>query len=137
MTPVEWLQAYQTLLWWLAASSVILFLGTLALVPYLVVRIPRDYFRRDSRERPQPAPRHPLLRVALLVIKNVVGVVLLVAGIAMLVLPGQGIVTIVVALTLLDFPGKFRLERWLVTREPVFRAINWLRQRRGHPPLAL
>ena len=137
MTPVEWLQAYQTLLWWLAASSVILFLGTLALVPYLVVRIPRDYFRGEARERPEPAPRRPLIRMTLLVIKNVVGVVLMVAGIAMLVLPGQGIVTIVVALTLLDFPGKFRLERWLVTREPVFRAINWLRQRRGYPPLAL
>ena len=44
----------------------------------------------------------------------------------MLVAPGQGLLTMVVGLLLVDFPGKYRLERWLVTRQQVWRSINWL-----------
>jgi hypothetical protein len=40
-------------------------------------------------------------------------------------------------MTLIDFPGKFRFERWLVAREPVRQSINWLRNRAGRPPLEL
>ena len=56
-------------------------------------------------------------------------------GIAMLVLPGQGLLTIVVGIVLLNFPGKYRLERWLATRSPVWRSLNWLRRRAGRPEL--
>ena len=52
----------------------------------------------------------------------------------MLVTPGQGVLTIVVGMLLFDFPGKFRLERWLVTRPTVWRSINWLRERAGREP---
>jgi len=57
------------------------------------------------------------------------------AGIVMLVLPGQGILTIVIGLMLSNFPGKYRLERWLVMRPRVLRTINWLRQRSKRNPL--
>ena len=63
------------------------------------------------------------------------GAIFIVAGIAMIFLPGQGAITILIGITLTDFPGKYRLERWLVTRRPILRSINWLRERRGHPPL--
>jgi hypothetical protein len=69
------------------------------------------------------------------VIKNLVGVALLLAGLVMLVTPGQGLLTIVVGLTLLSFPGKARLERWIATRPAVWRAINWMRQRAGRDTL--
>ncbi|NIV30742.1 MAG: hypothetical protein GWN58_14950, partial [Anaerolineae bacterium] len=75
--------------------------------------------------------RHPVMGLVVLVLKNLLGLVLLVAGVAMLVLPGQGLLTIVIALTLLNFPGKYHLERWVVSRPPVYRAINWIRRRRG------
>jgi hypothetical protein len=52
----------------------------------------------------------------------------------MLIVPGQGLLTIAVALILLDFPGRFRLERWLATRPAVWRSLNWLRKRAGHKP---
>jgi len=58
-----------------------------------------------------------------------------VAGIIMLVLPGQGIFTILIGIMLLNFPGKYRLERWIVARRPVLRSINWLRRRAGRAPL--
>lgn len=53
----------------------------------------------------------------------------------MLVTPGQGVLMIIAGLVLLEFPGKFRLERWLVTRRHVWRSINWLRRRAGRPEL--
>jgi hypothetical protein len=58
-----------------------------------------------------------------------------VAGLVMLVVPGQGLLTLAVGLMLMDFPGKFRLERWLATRGPVWRSLNWLRKRARRPPL--
>ena len=71
----------------------------------------------------------------LLITKNLLGIVLLIAGLAMLLVPGQGLLTIVVGMLLIDFPGKFRVERWLVTRRQVWRSINWLRKRAGRPVL--
>lgn len=58
-------------------------------------------------------------------------------GALMLVLPGQGILTILISITLLDFHGKFRLQRWVVSRPGVLDSINWLRKRRGRDPLIL
>jgi hypothetical protein len=132
---VEWAASYDVLLWWLFAASLALLLLTPLLVGWLVVRLPRDYF---SAHRRRPAPwleRYPSLRPVLLVGKNLLGLVLVLAGLVMLVVPGQGLLTLVVGVMLLDFPGKYRLEWWLATRPPVWRAINWLRKRAGHQPL--
>ena len=41
------------------------------------------------------------------------------------------------AITLLDFPGKFRLQRWVLSRRGVLDSINWVRKRRGKDPLVL
>ena len=53
----------------------------------------------------------------------------------MLVLPGQGLLTIFVALVLLDFPGKLRLERWLIRKPAVRRPIDWIRAKAGREPI--
>lgn len=74
------------------------------------------------------------LHFGLLVLKNVLGAIFLTLGVGMLVLPGQGLLTILIGLSLVDFPGKYRLERYLVTRSPVLRSLNWLRRRTGKPP---
>jgi hypothetical protein len=71
----------------------------------------------------------------MLVAKNLLGIVLLVAGVLMLVAPGQGLLTIAMGIVLIDFPGKFRLERWVVTRPNVWRTLNWLRRRARRPEL--
>ncbi|HXV76083.1 MAG TPA: PGPGW domain-containing protein, partial [Candidatus Polarisedimenticolaceae bacterium] len=81
--------------------------------------------------------RHPVLRFSWHAAKNVLGAVLLLTGVAMLVLPGQGMLTILVALTLLEFPGKRRLVLRIVRRPPVHSAIDWLRARAGQPPIVL
>jgi hypothetical protein len=131
----HWLHEHQVLLGWLSAASALMFAGSLIAVPWLVVRIPTNYFIRRQHFADRWQSRHPLVRIALLTTKNLCGVVLVLAGIAMLVLPGQGILTIVVGLLCLDFPGKFALERWLVRQPPVIGAINWMRAKAGRQPL--
>ena len=100
-----------------------------------MVRIPEDYFRHQHRRHDYVRDRHPLVHHAIVVLKNTLGVVLILAGIAMLVLPGQGLLTLLIGLMLTDFPGKYAVEKWVVGQPGVLRAVNWLRQRAGHPPV--
>jgi hypothetical protein len=71
----------------------------------------------------------------MLVVKNLLGCLFVVAGLLMLVLPGQGLLSILIGIILLDFPGKYSVERWLISRPPVLHTVNWLRRRAGRPPL--
>lgn len=135
---VDWIFGNPAVMWWMAAGSLAMLVAGLVLVPVIVVRLPRTYFSHRQRRREQMlATRHPVIRFGILVIKNVVGAVLVVAGLVMLVLPGQGVLTILVGLSLLNFPGKYRLERWIISRPAVFQSMNWLRRRYGRKPLVL
>jgi hypothetical protein len=120
---------------WLSAISLALFVGTLIALPPLVARIPEDYFVRRRRTRLLRQGSRRWLGYMVLAGKNVFGGFLVLSGFAMLVLPGQGLVTILAGLLLLDFPGKFKLERALVRQPAVMNALNWIRVRRGRPPL--
>lgn len=120
------------LFWWIGVVSVAVFIGTLFAVPVIIVHMPADHFTCDRNSAAKiPIP----LRGVLLVVKNVLGIIFLLAGLAMLILPGQGIITIFIGLTLLDFPGKRQLERRLVRIPEVFRSMNWIRARANRPPL--
>ena len=114
-----------------------MFLLALLAVPWLVTRIPADYFSYPHRSGASYPRKSQGFRWVWLIAKNVVGVALLFFGTLMLVLPGQGILTLLIALTLLDFPGKFRMQQWLVGRKGVLQSINWVRQRAGQDPLIL
>ncbi len=131
---LPWLTENPALLAWLGAASVVMFVGTLAAIPLVVARIPRDYFVR-RRALDLHDARHPAVRLTLWLLRNSLGVVLVLLGIAMLVLPGQGILTILLGVMLVDFPGKRALELRLVRRPKVLAALNWLRARAGQPPL--
>jgi hypothetical protein len=120
----SWLQDNEPLLWWLGLGSIVMFVAGVILVPVLIARIPADYF---SPERAPPPRRHPVLALLLRIGKNLLGALLIVLGIAMLVLPGQGILTILLGLSLIEFPYKRRLELALIRRPPVLRAVNWIR----------
>jgi len=112
--------------------AVSLGLVSVLVLPLLLVRIPTDYFVAV----PAPTRRGGASWFGR-VIKNLLGGLMLVLGIIMLVLPGQGVLTIVAALVLLDFPGKRRLERRLLLRPRVLGVLNSLRARAGRPPLEL
>ncbi|RMH08255.1 MAG: hypothetical protein D6704_03440 [Nitrospirae bacterium] len=117
----------------LTLFSVVAFVGTLIAIPAILIRLPENYFS-EPQARSWMANHHPILRVLGLTIKNGVGLIFLLAGIAMLVLPGQGLLTILIGLSLMDFPGKQTLERKLIAQSTIFHTVNALRQKCGKPP---
>lgn len=134
---LEIIRTHQAVSYWLAGFSVVTFVAGLVLVPWLVVRIPADYFsgRRRSQQY-RIGPDSPLAWL-LLLIKNLVGGLLVLLGIAMLVLPGQGLLAIMLGVALMNFPGKYRLERWLISLGPTLKLINQLRRSRGKAELII
>ncbi len=132
---LEWLSDNQTLLTWLSVISLITFVGSLLALPWLVGIIPEDYFLHQRRNPNGLKQRHPVVRLLLLVGKNLLGMLLLCGGILMLFLPGQGLLTIAVGMLLLDYPGKFSIERRIVAYPSVLKGINWLRAKGHHPPI--
>ena len=128
---LEWLQIDKNTIWWIAGASFMTILVFLIVVPLLVTRIPSDDFAHGRFRRTLGANRHLVFRMVLLIGKNILGCVFVEAGIVMLVLPGQGILTILAGIMLLDFPGRYRLVRWIVARPQVIRTLNWLRRRAG------
>lgn len=110
---------------------------TMTLALRLIARLPSDYFVSEVRHESSLAHYPAVVRLGLPMLKNILGFVFVVAGIAMLVLPGQGILTLIAGILLMNFPGKFALERWLVRKRRVRDAIDWLRVRAGQPPLIL
>lgn len=121
---------------WLAALSIVFFIGTLIAIPFILVRLSADYF--DVRvPRPWMQDHHPVLRVAGHIVKNAVGAVFLFAGFLMLFLPGQGVLTMVIGISMLDFPGKRKIEAKLIGQPTVLNVINSMRKKYGKPPLVL
>lgn len=117
-----------------AGFSVFLLIGSLILTPWLLSRLPADYFHNPDHRPLESLAHRPFLRIVLLLIKNLVGLLLLLAGLSMLFLPGQGLLTILMALVLLDFPKKFALKRSLIERPRISAGINQLRKRHNKPP---
>ena len=123
--------------WMFVVAVVFTFVASLVFVPWAIVQLPADYFHHHRRQRARWNTLHPALRFLLLLGKNLLGAILVIIGLAMLVLPGQGLLTILMGILLLDFPGKFKFERWLISRKPILRTSNWLRQKAHKEPLRL
>lgn len=132
---VGWFEDHEVLFSVLGVVSLTMLVVSLVVFPVVVAQLPTDYFVRERRRPARLRRRHPVLWAALTVVKNAVGLVLIAAGLAMLVLPGQGLLTILIGLALTNFPGKFRLERRLFGRPPVHRALNRVRRWAGKPEL--
>ncbi|MGA6827233.1 PGPGW domain-containing protein [Nitrospira sp. NS4] len=121
---------------WLTVGSLIGFIGTLIAIPFIMVRLPSDYF--DTRvPRHWMKDHHPVLRLIGLIVKNAVGAIFLLAGFAMLFLPGQGILTMLIGISLLDFPRKREIEAKIVGQPTVLQALNAMRAKFEKPPLTL
>lgn len=129
----DWLRAHEALLAWLGALSIASLVLAAALLPWIVARLPADHFVAPPAAIRPHTLRGWLARIG----RNVLAAVFVLAGVVMLVLPGQGLLTILIGLLLLDFPGKRALELRLV-RRPALRAfLDRLRAKRGQPPLRI
>lgn len=113
------------------------FLANLALVSFILVKIPADYFRESQGKF--LAKQSPVVRVLALIGKNIAGVLLVVLGVLLSLpgVPGQGVLTILLGVMLLDFPGRRRFERWIVSSPKVLQTVNKLRKRFDKPALIL
>jgi hypothetical protein len=132
--PWDWLQAHSEILWATGIASAAMMLCGIAVVPWILLRLPRDYFLPPRRQRITPERLPHSVGIPVLVAKNLLGIVLILAGVAMLVLPGQGLLTIILGLALTNFPGKFKLQRRLVGHPSVLNSLNWLRRRFDKAP---
>jgi len=134
---IGWVQDHQVLFQTLGLLSLVLFVVSLVVFPMVVANLPVDYFVRDKRDPAHQQRRHPVIWALLAVVKNIIGFVLILAGIAMLVLPGQGILTILMGVAVANFPGKYALERRLVSKTAVANGLNRIREMAGRPRLRL
>ena len=135
LTTVDQYVSAQTLMM-LTALSIIFFVGSLIAIPFILVRLPADFF--DIRvPRPWMEDHHPVLRLLGHLVKNAIGAVFLFVGFLMLFLPGQGILTMLIGISMLDFPGKRKLEAMLIGRPTVLNTINGMRAKFGKPPLII
>jgi hypothetical protein len=123
---------------WLVLFSVVTFVLSIVATVVVLVKLPDTYFKSEHG-REFWVERHPALRWGGFVLKNLLGAVLVLFGILMSLpgVPGQGVLTILMGVMLLDFPGKRRLELKLVSRPKVLRAVNGIRRRFDRPPLQL
>nr|ALS88964.1 membrane transport protein [uncultured bacterium] len=114
------------------------FLLNLAIVSFILVKLPADYFAKSRKTKFWAGP-NPALHAAKMIGKNLLGIVLVVLGIVLSLpgVPGQGLLTILLGVMLLDFPGKHRLEQKLLSKPSIVKTINRLRGRFDKPPLVL
>ncbi|HEY6188969.1 MAG TPA: hypothetical protein VIW80_15040 [Pyrinomonadaceae bacterium] len=140
---VDWItQLLHSFTWRDAIIGLVLFVvtftGSIALVSFMLVKIPATYFH-SSHDREFLVDRHRAVRWSGLVMKNLLGAALVVLGIIMSLpgVPGQGILTILLGLMMLDLPGKRRWEQKLVKQPKVLQTINQLRGKFDKPPLVL
>jgi hypothetical protein len=111
---------------------------SVVIVGAVLVRLPDTYFL-DSHIRDFWIDRHPVLRWSAKLLKNLLGVALILVGFVLLLpgVPGQGLLTLLIGLVLIDFPRKRRAERWLLSCRGVANKVNRLRARFGRRPLLL
>lgn len=125
---------YTSLFEWLGLLSVVTFLVSLLLIPFLISRASVDYFRMHQIVIEQRHRRHPVIAFLIKIIRNSLGSLLCLVGFIMLFLPGQGIITILIGISLLDVPGKQKALNVLIHRPTIQHALNWIRQKAGRPP---
>ena len=133
----NWFSENPQVLVWLGGSSLLIFTFSLLGISWLVAQIPENYFLHETRHPSLWKVKTPILRLMILVIKNVLGAFLIIGGLMMLVLPGQGLLTIVTGFLFVDYPGKFKLERKMVSYPAILNSLNWIRSKSNKAPLKI
>ena len=140
---MEWVSEYwQALTWGNILLGVGLFLLSLILsfaaIAIVMVKIPANYFSPHYQEDFMPDSPW-LVRWGVVILKNIFGAFLVLLGVLLSLpgVPGQGVLTILLGLIMLDIPGKRPLEAKIIKRPNVLAAANNLRKRYNKPPLIM
>jgi len=132
-----WITGNQEILITIGLVSAVVFFASLVSLPWLVAMIPTDYFMSKKRQRSLWKEKFPAIWLFMFIGKNIIGYLMLFAGALMLFLPGQGLLTMVAGLLMVDYPGKFSLERRIALTPPILSKLNWLRSKAKKPPLQI
>jgi|TARA_B110000438_G_C15767434_1_gene630285 hypothetical protein len=125
-------------------SSILISLGGLSILMvilsiigagWFISKIPEDYFIHEKRQHGNWNEYSSEVRIVIIIAKNIFGVAMLISGLLLLVLPGQGLLTMIIGLLLIDYPGKFRLEQKIISIPSVFKGLNWFRAKSKKPYL--
>ncbi|MDF1738807.1 MAG: hypothetical protein P1U86_06590 [Verrucomicrobiales bacterium] len=133
----EWVRQHDKVFYWIGAISLATVIVSFVAVPIVIRRMPYDYFLEDSEVADQLREQHPVLRVLFLILKNLIGGILVIGGLIMFLTPGQGVLTLLIGLLLMDFPGKRGLEIRLMKLKPVKKTVDWIRSKGEKRPLVL
>lgn len=114
--------------------------GTLVVSTLLALifatQIPDDYFlEHQTSAMERLRQRGFIVWLLVLILRQLLGLLLFMFGLATLVLPGQGLLTLFAALCVLEYPGKRTIIHRLVSQRHIQRALNGLRRRAGKSPL--
>lgn len=134
---ISWSSMNSDLLFLLGSLSIFILIISVFMMVLIISFLPEDYFKSENRNliSSVQSSQYPLLKLLVLITKNFFGILLLMSGILMLVLPGQGILTIITGLVFMDYPGKYKFERKLLRQKGVINSINWIRSRLSKPSL--
>jgi len=134
---ISWSSMNSDLLFLLGSLSIFILIITVFMMVLIISFLPEDYFKSENRNLISSVQnsRYPLLKLLVLITKNFFGILLLLSGVLMLVLPGQGILTIITGLVFIDYPGKYKFERKLLRQKGVINSINWIRSCLSKPSL--
>ncbi len=132
---VEIFNVYKNLILWFGSISLFVFLFSLLSIKWLVSLIPEDYFinKKDSKIK----TNNIFIWYIVLIFKNLIGYSLILGGIMMLVLPGQGLFTIIIGLMMSNYPGKYSIEKKFIAIPTILKSINWLRRKSNKPPIRI
>ena len=136
MTWQQWLVNYSAVL---SIASIVMFCIGLVVMRYAIVYMPADHFVRDGQPSAWWLRQHPVIRWVILILKNLLGAMLLLAGVVLSLpmIPGPGVMLMLVGISLMNLPGRRQLELWLVSFPAVHQKIDSLRARNGQQPLKL
>jgi len=134
---MDFINDHENILLWLAIGSFIGFIASILLIPWIVIQIPSDYFTHPKRQKYLWSEHPPVIRLLFIFLKNILGIILVLGGIVLLLLPGQGILTILIGLIIMDFPYKYKVEIWIIKHPFILRAINKLRSKAKQRPLVV
>ena len=133
---VNWITQHHSALGWVALFSSLAFLCSLVVMPFVVIHLPHDYFARQEH-RDSKSNRYALIQIFFVIGKNVIGWVLLFAGVLMLFLPGPGLLSMLIGLVFATVPGKKRMIKKILGMAAVRTAIASMREKRNKLPLIL
>lgn len=132
-----WREEHAALFSGIVIGSVATLIVSFIAVPIIIRGLPYDYFLEDSEKADEIREQHPVLRILFRILKNLIGGILAIGGLIMFLTPGQGVLTLLIGLLLMDFPGKRGLEIRLMKLKPVKKTVDWIRSKGEKQPLVL